>query len=123
MNRILNLLGLVGLALLTVILILSLQSWSAAGFSLPREFFTFTTIFLGILKRPRDRSMQISVGVHIPTRWLFIASNWVLPTLQPKSGFGNKLLAKPKGLSKMALRLCGCPRRYNFLHVPTPDRI
>lgn len=50
MNRVLNALGLVGLAFLAVILVLGVQNWAADGFSLtpPDAFFTFTTIFLGI---------------------------------------------------------------------------
>jgi hypothetical protein len=50
MNRVLNALGLVGLALLAVIAILLFQNWAASGFSftVPSAFFTFTTIFLGI---------------------------------------------------------------------------
>ncbi|MEX2143641.1 MAG: permease [Anaerolineales bacterium] len=48
MTRALNFLGLLGLALLAVLLILSLQSWAATGFTLPTEFYTFVTIFLGI---------------------------------------------------------------------------
>jgi uncharacterized membrane protein YraQ (UPF0718 family) len=50
MNRFLNLLGLVGLALLVVALILGLQNWAVDGFAfaIPDSFFTFTTIFLGI---------------------------------------------------------------------------
>lgn len=50
MSRVLNGLGLVGLALLAVILVLGAQNWAAGVFSLtpPDAFFTFTTIFLGI---------------------------------------------------------------------------
>lgn len=48
MNRILNALGILGLALLGVILVLLAQTWMASGFALPDQFFTFTTIFLGI---------------------------------------------------------------------------
>lgn len=48
MNRILNGLGIVGLALLGVILVLLAQNWMADGFAIPDQFFTFTTIFLGI---------------------------------------------------------------------------
>lgn len=48
MNRILNGLGVLGLALLGVMLLLLAQNWMAGGFAVPDQFFTFTTIFLGI---------------------------------------------------------------------------
>ena len=53
MNKLLNALGILGLALLAVISVLLLQSWAARGFSLDwaalsASFSTFTTIFLGI---------------------------------------------------------------------------
>jgi uncharacterized protein len=50
MNRLLNILGALGLALLGVVLFLGLQSWAEYGFPIspPDSFFTFTTIFLGI---------------------------------------------------------------------------
>jgi uncharacterized membrane protein YraQ (UPF0718 family) len=48
MNRILNGLGILGLALLGLISVLLAQNWIAGGFALPDQFFTFTTIFLGI---------------------------------------------------------------------------
>lgn len=50
MNRVLNLLGLVGLALVAVLLFLGLQIWAGQGFqfAIPDQFFTFATIFLGI---------------------------------------------------------------------------
>ena len=48
MNRILNGLGILGLAALGVMLVLLAQNWMAGGFAIPDQFFTFTTIFLGI---------------------------------------------------------------------------
>ena len=48
MNRVLSALGLVGLALIAVLLSLGVQAWANSGFTPPPEFFTFTTIFLGI---------------------------------------------------------------------------
>ncbi len=48
MNRVLNLLGLVGLALVGVLLFLGFQMWAGQGFVVPDQFYTFTTIFLGI---------------------------------------------------------------------------
>lgn len=48
MHRVLNALGMVGLAVLGVALILFLQNWMAGQVQAPPQFFTFTTIFLGI---------------------------------------------------------------------------
>jgi len=47
-NRVLNVLGILGLAVLGVAVVLLLQNWMAGQVSLPAQFFTFTTIFLGI---------------------------------------------------------------------------
>lgn len=48
MNRVLNALGLIGLALIVVVSLLGIQYWAATGFAIPGAFYTFTTIFLGI---------------------------------------------------------------------------
>ncbi|MCW5876904.1 MAG: permease [Anaerolineales bacterium] len=48
MQRIFNSLGLLGLAVLLLLAVLGLQNWAAAGFALPDQFFTLSTIFLGI---------------------------------------------------------------------------
>jgi uncharacterized membrane protein YraQ (UPF0718 family) len=48
MKRVFNTLGILSLAVLGVVTVLVLQNWVARGFELPAQFFTFTTIFLGI---------------------------------------------------------------------------
>lgn len=48
MNKVFNLLGLVGLAALLLVAFLGMQNWAVAGFVLPDQFYTLSTIFLGI---------------------------------------------------------------------------
>ncbi|MBX3047503.1 MAG: permease [Anaerolineales bacterium] len=48
MKRVFNTLSIVGLAVLGVALVLFLQNWMGGGIELPSQFYTFTTIFLGI---------------------------------------------------------------------------
>ncbi len=48
MKHIFNILGILGLALLGVALVLFVQNWMGGAITLPSQFFTFTTIFLGI---------------------------------------------------------------------------
>lgn len=48
MKRVFNTLGIVGLAVLGVVIVLFLQNWMAGAVELPSQFYTFTTIFLGI---------------------------------------------------------------------------
>lgn len=48
MKRVFNTLSILGLAVLGVALVLFLQNWMSGTVALPGQFFTFTTIFLGI---------------------------------------------------------------------------
>ncbi|MBX3048021.1 MAG: permease [Anaerolineales bacterium] len=48
MNKVFNILGLLGLALLLLAAFLGVQNWAVAGFTLPDQFYTLSTIFLGI---------------------------------------------------------------------------
>ncbi|MCL4257393.1 MAG: permease [Anaerolineales bacterium] len=48
MKWVFNTLSIVGLAVLGVALVLLLQNWMGGGIELPSQFYTFTTIFLGI---------------------------------------------------------------------------
>lgn len=48
MKRIGNTAGVVALAVIGVVLVLLAQNWLAGGAGLPPQFYTFTTIFLGI---------------------------------------------------------------------------